>query len=129
MPNANAELDSRSALGMWDVVSIIVGIIVGATIFRSPADVFCNISPVYQVGGWQLSIPVWLTGLVLWVFVGLLSFVGALCYAELATTYPTIGGDYGFISRAYGRAAGFLFAWSEMAIIRTGASIVAMAYV
>src|SRR5262249_1892421 len=82
-----------------------------------------------DIGGIQFAIPVWLTGLVLWAFVGVLSFVGAMCYAELATTYPTVGGDYGFISRAYGRAAGFVFAWSEMAIIRTGASIAAMAYV
>lgn len=44
----------------------------------------------------------------------------ALCYAELATAYPSTGGDYHFLGRAYGAAPAFLFAWARMAVIQTG---------
>ena len=58
---------------------------------------------------------------------GVLCLFGALCYAELATTYPRNGGDYEYLSRAYGRWSGFLFGWAQLAVILTG-SIGAMAY-
>ncbi len=125
----NRSADATEPLGMWDAVSVIVGIIIGASIFRSPADILGNITGTISAGGLILTLPPWLITLALWALVGFLSFVGALCYAELATTYPTGGGDYGFISRAYGPGPGFMFAWSEMSIIRTGGSISAMAYI
>jgi len=55
-----------------------------------------------------------------WALGGLLSFVGALCFAELAAAFPDAGGDYHFLRRAYGRRLGFLFAWSRFAVIHTG---------
>ncbi len=51
-----------------------------------------------------------------------------MCYAELATAYPASGGDYVYLTRAFDRPIGFLFAWSQLWIIRPG-SIGAMAYV
>jgi basic amino acid/polyamine antiporter, APA family len=99
---------------MWDAVSIIVGIVVGTAIFKSPTFVFQNVA-----GPWQ-ALGVWLLG-------GLLSLIGALCYAELATTYPRSGGDYEYLNRAYGRPIGFLFGWAQLVAILTG-SIGAMAY-
>src|SRR5262249_47192239 len=99
----------RAPLGLWDVVSLIVGIIVGSTIFQSPPDIF------RYAGSPGLGLAVWLLG-------GLLALAGALCYAELATAYPSTGGDYDYITRAFGRAAGFAFAWAELAVIRTGGS-------
>ncbi len=101
-------------LGMWDAVSIIVGIVVGTAIFRTPSMVFQNVS-----GPWQ-ALGIWLLG-------GVLCLFGALCYAELATTYPRNGGDYEYLSRAYGRWSGFLFGWAQLSVILTG-SIGAMAY-
>ena len=101
-------------LGMWDAVSIIVGIVVGTTIFKAPQMIFGNVPDV-------------MTGMGAWVLGGALSFVGALCYAELATTYPRMGGDYVYLSRAYGSWVGFLFGWAQLAVILTG-SIGAMAY-
>jgi amino acid transporter len=65
--------------------------------------------------------------LALWLRGGLLSLCGALGYAELATTYPEAGGDYAFLTRAYGRWAGFLFGWIQLAIVRPG-DIVVMAF-
>jgi amino acid transporter len=63
-----------------------------------------------------------------WVLGGVLSLVGALCYAELAATYPEPGGDYAYLTRAFGPPAGFLFGWAQLVAIITG-SIGAVAYV
>jgi amino acid transporter len=100
---------------VWDAASLIVGIVIGTAIFRSPPDVFNN-SPSAAAGLW------------LWALGGALSFVGALCYAELATAYPRQGGDYVYLTEAFGRWAGFLFAWTRFTVVLTG-NIGAMAYV
>ena len=104
----------RQRLNFWDAVSIIVGIVVGTAIFRSPTIVFQNVA-----GPWQ-AMGVWLLG-------GILCLFGALCYAELTTTYPRNGGDYEYLGRAYGPWLGFLFGWAQLTAILT-ASIGAMAY-
>ncbi len=85
-------------LGLWDTISIIVGIVVGTAIFRSPTVVFQN------AGGPALALALWIVG-------GFLAWCGAVCYAELATTYPRDGGDYEYLKRAFGPWCGFLFAW------------------
>jgi amino acid transporter len=107
---------SRPALGLLDAVSLVVGIIVGAGIFRTPSDIFANT-------------PSAAAGLGMWALGGLLAVVGALCYAELATAYPSSSGEYLYLRRAYGPFAGFAFAWAQLAVIRTGASIAPVAYV
>src|SRR5262245_14958815 len=94
----------RPSLGLWDVVSFIVGVVVGAGIFEPPPLVFS------QAGSPGVTLLVWAVG-------GLLVFIGALCYAELASTYPGQGGEYYFLTRAYGRTVGFLFGWAQLAII------------
>ncbi|MEN8254672.1 MAG: amino acid permease [Verrucomicrobiota bacterium] len=103
------------ALSLFDSTCIIVGIIVGAGIYETtPMVAAC-------MGGWGGVMAVWLAG-------GLLALCGALCYAELATTYPRQGGDYVYLNRAYGRWAGFLFGWSQLAVIRP-CDIALMAFV
>ena len=57
-----------------------------------------------------------------------LTLIGALCYAELASTFPNAGGDYHFLTRAYGRDISFFFAWARVAVITTG-SIALLAFV
>ena len=113
-PHQNQSESVPAQLGLWDAVSIIVGIVVGVSIFRVPAMIFSNVE-----GPWQ--------GMGVWAIGGLLSLVGALCYAELATTYPRSGGDYVYLTRAYGPLVGFLFGWAQLVAILTG-SIGAMAY-
>ncbi len=103
-----------SSLGLWDAVSLVIGIVVGTAIFRSSPMVFQN-----TAGPWQ--------ALAAWALGGVLSLVGALCYAELATTYPRTGGDYEYLTRAYGRWAGFLFGWAQLTAVFT-ASVGTMAY-
>jgi basic amino acid/polyamine antiporter, APA family len=65
--------------------------------------------------------------LLLWLAGGVATMIGALCYAELATTYPEEGGEYSYLKRAYGDGVGFLFAWGRMTVIQTGA-IAAVAF-
>ena len=104
----------RRELTLLDSTCIIVGIIIGAGIYRSSPEI-AGLAPN----------AVWL--LALWLLGGALSLVGALCYAELATAYPHEGGDYVYLTRAFGRTVGFLFAWCQLWIVRPG-SIGAMAY-
>jgi amino acid transporter len=59
---------------------------------------------------------------------GVVSLIGALCYAELATAYPHKGGEYHYLTRAFGSGPGFLFAWARLAVIQTG-SIAMLAFV
>jgi APA family basic amino acid/polyamine antiporter len=105
----------RETLGPREAVAIVVGIVIGAGIFKAPSLVAMN-SPSE---GWMLAA---------WVLGGVLSMVGALCYCELATAYPSAGGDYHFLRRAFGRHVSFLFAWSRFSVITTG-SIALLAFV
>lgn len=105
----------KPVLSVTDAVVIIVGIVVGAGIFRTPSIVAAN------TGSWELFLSVWVLG-------GLVSLIGALCYAELSSSFPNTGGDYHFLMRAFGRRFAFLFAWARMSIIQTG-SIALLAYI
>jgi len=105
----------RKELSLFDSTCIIVGIIIGAGIYETAPTVAAGMP------GWPGVLGIWLAG-------GLLALTGALCYAELATAYPREGGDYVYLSRSYGRWAGYLFGWSQLAIIRPG-DIALMAFV
>lgn len=106
----------RRVLTLFDSTCLIVGIMVGVGIYQVAPDV------ARGVGG-----PVGLLGL--WVIGGALSLCGALCYAELATAYPLQGGDYVYLTRAYGPLAGFLFGWAQLAIVRPGdIAVIAFAF-
>ena len=96
-------------------IAIIVGIVIGAGIFKTPSMVAGITGDV----GWALTI---------WVAGALISLMGALCYAELATTYPHAGGDYHFLTRAYGKNVSFLYGWAKAMVINTG-SIALLAFV
>ncbi len=96
-------------------VSVAVGMVVGAGLFRSPAVVAANVTTDAAL-------------FAAWILGGVLGVFGALCYAELASAFPSRGGDYHFLSRAYGTWAGFLFAWARFAVINTG-SIALLGYV
>jgi len=113
-----AESDNSSPvrhLSVLDAICVIVGIVVGAFIFKAPSWV------AGQTGNAAVMLSTWLAG-------GVLCFCGALCYAELASTYPQVGGEYVYLTRAFGRTVGFLFVWARATVIQTG-SIAAVAYV
>jgi amino acid transporter len=94
-------------LGLKEAVAIIVGIVVGAGIFKAPSLV----AGMTGSGGWMMAA---------WMLGGVISLIGALCYAELATAFPSAGGDYHFLRRAYGERISFLVAWARFSVITTG---------
>ena len=105
----------KPTLAFVDAIALIVGIVIGAGIFETPALVAAN------AGSAGFALLLWLLG-------GGMSLVGALCYAELATAYPHAGGNYYYLMRAFGKNLAFLFAWARMTVIQTG-SIALLAFV
>jgi APA family basic amino acid/polyamine antiporter len=106
----------RETLSLADGLVIVVGMVVGIGVFATP-------SLVAQFAGNSFNY------LALWLVGGLLTLVGALCYAEIATAHPHAGGEYHFLSRAYGRGVALMFAWARCTVIQTGAiALVAFVY-
>lgn len=105
----------KRVLSTVDVVALIVGVVIGAGIFRVPSLVAGN------SGSGSMFLSTWVLG-------GFVSLIGALCYAELTTTYPDTGGDYHFLRKAFGKHIAFLFAWSRMSVVQSG-SIALLAYI
>jgi basic amino acid/polyamine antiporter, APA family len=105
----------NKVLSLVDCVAIIVGLVIGAGIFSFPSIVAGVLGQADAV-------------LLVWVAGGVVSIIGALCYAELATAYPSAGGEYHFLTRAYGPYVGFMFAWARLTVIQSG-SIALFAYI
>lgn len=102
-------------LEVKDVIALIVGLVIGVGIFKLPSLVAANaMSETWMLAAWVLG--------------GAISLIGALCYAELATTYPHAGGDYHYLNRAFGKNLSFLFAWARLTVISSG-SIALLAFV
>jgi len=97
----------RRLLGTWDVVSLILGIVVGVSIFRVPGDVFSLAGTPEQA-------------FLIWGIGAALAFSGALCYCELAAAWPRFGGEYAYLTEAFGSGCGFLFAWLTMTVVLPG---------
>ncbi len=110
-----ADAKPRASLSVLDGIAIMVGIVVGTGIFRTPPLVASNVETEFAF------MAVWLVG-------GLAVLIGALCYAELATAYPDAGGEYNFLKRAFGRRPALLFAWARCTVIQPVA-IAAVAFV
>ncbi|MES2562045.1 MAG: amino acid permease [Pseudomonadota bacterium] len=104
----------KQTLSLFDAITMIVGLIVGAGIFGTPSIV------AGAVESERMLFTLWIVG-------GVFSIVGALCYAELATTYPSAGGEYHFLQKAFGRSLAFLYGWARMTVIVAG-SIAVFAY-
>ena len=100
-------------LGTWDGAMIVIGGVIGAGIFRTPATVAERTSS---------GLPL----LVLWVLGGLLTLAGVLCYAELGSRRPHAGGIYLYLREAFGNLPAFLFGWT-MALINYPGSVAAVA--
>lgn len=105
----------KPVLRLIDAMVLIIGIVIGAGIFRTPSVVASNTPNEF----WFLGI---------WVLGGIISLIGALCYSELSSTFPNTGGDYHFLKLAFGKRFSFLFAWSRITITQTG-SIAILAYI
>ena len=105
----------KTLLSVPDGVFLIVGMVIGAGIFKAPSIVASHVSGTLEF-------------MLLWIAGGAVSLCGALVYAELSGRFPETGGEYRFLSRGYGPGTAFVFAWSRMTVIQTGA-IAAVSFV
>src|SRR6184192_817668 len=92
-------------LRLSHATAVVVGTIIGSGIFLVPAEM------MQAVGSAKLVYLVWIVG-------GLLSFFGAMTYAELGAMKPEAGGEYVYIRDAYGGLMGFLYAWTWFLIAK-----------
>ncbi len=109
----------RKSLTTFDGVALLIGITIGSGIYSTP----------YIIAGYFSSFG----GVILtWLIVGAFVMIGGLIYAELGTRIPTTGGEYAYITTAFGPFAGFMFGWAQLFIIRTspgaGLAIIAADY-
>jgi APA family basic amino acid/polyamine antiporter len=95
-------------LTLWDVVMIVIGGVIGSGIFLSPSEI-------------AAAVPAPLLMLAVWIVGGLLSFFGALAFAELGAAMPEAGGIYVYLREAYGPLLSFLFGWTLFLVIDSGA--------
>ncbi|MGH8446125.1 MAG: APC family permease, partial [Solimonas sp.] len=102
----DAAAGPRRHLAVGHALLMTLGMVITTDILKTAPTVAQNV-------GEALFYPLWIVG-------GLLSMVGALCFAEMATAFPHPGGDYHFLRSAYGARLGFVFAWSRFAVMHTG---------
>src|SRR6266545_731986 len=103
------------ALGIFSATMLVAGGVIGSGIFRKPGVMAA------QVGSPELLLGVWLVA-------GVISLLGTLSNAELASMMPETGGQYLYLQRAYGSFVAFLYGWALFAVIQSG-SIAALSYV
>jgi len=105
----------HAGLSVLDAVAVLVGVVIGIGIFGFPPLVAQHSSSP------MMYIALWLAG-------GGVMLLGALCYAELGSAYPDSGGEYRYLSLAWGARTGLMFAWARCTVIQTGA-IAAVAFI
>lgn len=105
-----------AGLSVMDATVVLVGVVIGIGIFGFPPLV------AQHAASEAMYIALWCAG-------GLVMLVGALCYAELGSAYPGAGGEYLYLTRAWGPRVGLMFAWARCSVIQTGAiAVVAFIY-
>ena len=105
----------RQLLSVPDGIFLVAGMVIGVGIFKLPGLVAGNAASAAHF------FAAWIAG-------GLACLCGALVYAELASRHPETGGEYTFLRRGMGEGAAFVFAWSRLTVIQTGA-IAAVSFV
>jgi len=96
----------KKTLGLFDGIALLVGITIGAGIFKTPQVIASYIDSFSII-------------IILWISVAVFVYIGALIYAELGSRFPQTGGEYVYMEKAFGPFFGFLFGWAQLFIIRT----------
>ncbi|KAF7637019.1 hypothetical protein Mgra_00003598 [Meloidogyne graminicola] len=120
----------RPKLGLFNGCAIIIGVIIGSGIFISPKG---NKIQLIIIKNYKKGVLIHagspLLSIALWAGCGLFSMLGALCYAELGTRIPKSGGDYVYISEAFGPLPAFLFLWIALLIVNpTSNAVIALTF-
>ena len=108
MDGQQSKVTPKQLLSVPDGIFLVAGMVIGVGIFKLPGLV---------AGAAASGTHFFLA----WVIGGVACLCGALVYAELAARYPETGGEYTFLRRAFGEGVAFVFAWSRMTVIQTGA--------
>lgn len=103
----------QQRIGLFDATMLVSGTMIGSGIFIVASDMARDVGSA----GWLLG---------LWIVTGIMTLLGALSYAELASMMPRAGGQYVYLKEAYGPLWGFLYGWSAFLVIQCG-SIAAVA--
>ena len=105
MPEVAPQL--RQSIGLFRATAMVVGIIIGASIFVQPSAITAEIPTVGGV-------------LLVWSVAGLLTLIGSLIIAELSSAWPRTGGVYVWLSEAYSPLIGFLWGWAMFWTMHSG---------
>jgi APA family basic amino acid/polyamine antiporter len=97
----------RRALGIWSAVSIVIGTVIGSGVFLVPTQMIQYVGSVGSL-------------FIVWIAAGILSLFGALTYAELSAAMPEAGGEYVYLSEAYGPFWGYLYGWTQFWVAKSG---------
>lgn len=109
-PGAAAAPGLVRALGLWDSILLVMGQVIGSAVFMVTGGPDGVASLLPSPGALILG----------WIAGGVISFAGALVFAELGAAMPNAGGQYLFLREAYGDLVGFLYGWTLFAVIHTG---------
>ena len=101
-------------LGLFSTIMLVVGGVIGSGIFRKTGVMAGNLGSPELI-------------MLVWVLAGIITLLGALTNAEIASLIPETGGQYIYFERMYGPFFAFLYGWAIFAIIQCG-SIAAVAY-
>jgi basic amino acid/polyamine antiporter, APA family len=104
---APAKPSLQRVLGLWSAISIVIGTVIGSGVFLVPSTMIRFVGSVREL-------------FVVWIVAGLLSLFGALTYAELAAAMPEAGGEYVYLSAAYGPFWGYLYGWAQFWVAKSG---------
>lgn len=107
MNDASNSSEFIKGLGLFDATMIVAGSMIGSGIFLVSSDISRQVESEHLL-------------YTVWILAGLITVVGALCFAELAAAIPKVGGVYVYLKEAYNELVGFVFGWTLLLVIQTG---------
>lgn len=110
-----SQQELQKTIGLGSAITIVIGSIVGSTIFMKPATMAAQLGSPYML-------------LMVWLIAGVISLFGAMAFAELGAMMPETGGQYIYLKYGFGDFIAFLYGWSSIAVINT-AAIAAISFV